>query len=95
MWWHGVFYLHRGGDFRRRGEYDKALEDFSQAIHLKNEFLKTIPGVGRQVENRKETARTNMLSGYAGRGETFLSVGKYDHALDAYQSGLEVAQEWD
>ena len=89
LWWHGVFHLHRGQDFKRRQEFDKAIEDFEQSIHFKNEFLKTLPG-----GDRKELARTNMLAAYSGRGDTYLSVGNYDQALDAYQRGLEAAKEW-
>ena len=94
MWWHGVFYLHRGQDFRRRHEFEKAVEDFDQVIRLKSEFLKAISSGGRQDDDRKEHARTNMLSAYAGLGDTYLSVAKYDQALDAYQRGLDAGKEW-
>ena len=94
MWWHGVFYLHRGQDFRRLREFEKAIEDFERVIQLKNEFLRAISSGARLDEDRKEHARTNMLFAYGGLGDTYLSAEKYDQALDAYQRGLDVAKEW-
>jgi len=94
MYWHGAFYSQRGRNFTRHGEYEKAVEDLDQAIQLYNEFLTTVTGVGRQVEDLKENARTNMLFAYGRRGFAYQSMGSFDRALDSYQKALEAAKEW-
>jgi CHAT domain-containing protein/Flp pilus assembly protein TadD len=94
LWWHGVFYLHRSGALRRLQRFDEAIQDYHQVIRLKNEFLNTIPGIGRAVENRKALARTNILSAYAGLGETYSSLGQQESASGVYHKGLEAAREW-
>jgi CHAT domain-containing protein len=94
IWWHGVFYLYRAQEFRRRQQFNKTVEAYEQSIRLHSEFVKTIPGTGREIEDRKDLARNNMLSGYGGRGEAYLSMGKNDEAWDAFQRGLEATEEW-
>lgn len=93
MWWQGVFHLQRGRDYRRLKEYEKAVQDLDQTIHLKQESLKTIPGTGQEVENRKEQGRTNILLAITARGDAYLAWGKYDQALESYRKGLELAKE--
>ncbi|MBI2365451.1 MAG: CHAT domain-containing protein [Deltaproteobacteria bacterium] len=56
--------------------------------------MTTITGVGRQAEDLKENARTNMLFAYGRRGFAYHSMGRFDRALDSYQKALELAKEW-
>jgi CHAT domain-containing protein len=94
MWWHGVFYLHRGRDFRRRGEYEKAVDDFTRLIQVKTEFVEKIPEDNPRVKERKEHARTNMLLGYSALAGTYVAMREHDRALETYREALQAAEQW-
>jgi tetratricopeptide (TPR) repeat protein len=93
IWWQGVFHLHRGRDFSRRGEYEKAARDFEEVIGFEKEFLTRTSELHQRVADRREHARTMMLLGYGALGRTYLTMGKLDEALNTFQSGLDRATE--
>jgi tetratricopeptide (TPR) repeat protein len=82
LWWHGVFHLHRGRDFRQRGEYQEAARDFEEVIRLKTEFLNGVSALDRRAQERREHARIGIVErgvGGVAKGKTVsyaLSDGK-------------------
>ena len=95
IWWEGVFYVYRGSDSRRRGEYQRALEDYQRALDLKTEYLKTIPpNTGEWGVQRTEHARTSIVLTYARMGQAYLSMGKLNQALEYYEKALQSTEGW-
>jgi CHAT domain-containing protein len=90
-WWQAVFYAYRSTDFRRRGEYENAIEDANRALLFYEQYLQKMP-VSPQSQGRKETAITNMVLIYGRLGRTYLGMGNTDEALKQYQHGLELAK---
>ena len=91
-WWQAVFYAYRSTDFRRRREYEKAIEDAKHALFLYEQFLQRLPDAHLNNQGRKETAITNMVLIYGRLGRTYLAMGKLDDALEQYQRGVDLAR---
>jgi CHAT domain-containing protein len=92
LWWDGVYYVKRAQHFSRQGEYEKSVKDYQDALHFKKQYLKMVAeGGGRR---RSEHARISLALAYWGLGSTYASMGKLDHALESYQTGLKIADEW-
>ena len=94
LWWDGVYYVKRAQHFRRQGQYEKAVEDYQDALDFKKEYLKRVAEGGGRLEHRREHARISIALAYWALGITYVSMGKPDRALESYQNGLEEVEQW-
>ena len=95
IWWESIFYNYRGSDYRRRGKYRRALDDFQKALDLKKEYLKRIPpNTGKWGEQRTEHVRTGIVLTYTRMGRAYLLMSKWDQALEYFEQALASTEGW-
>jgi tetratricopeptide (TPR) repeat protein len=98
-----LFHL-RGNAFTRKGQYDRAIEDYNQAIRLNpDETLFAGRGVvyfdkgqyDRAIQDFDQAIRLNRnyAQAFAGRGNTYLRKGEHDRATKDYDQAIRLLEQ--
>src|SRR5262245_15878785 len=88
-------FTNRGVGYRLKGDYERALADYNQAIKLNAKFAAAYNNRGVAYDKRGEYDRAILdyeqaiklkpsAEGYFNRGNAQLGKGHYDHAIDDY-----------
>jgi tetratricopeptide (TPR) repeat protein len=96
----------RGEAFRRKGEDDKALVDFDQAIKLNSENSGAFAARGLLFDSRKQSDRAvrdlaaatridpNNATAWAYQGDVLYHAGKEAEAIGSFARALKIAPDW-
>lgn len=97
-----VSYNHRGIAYGRKGEHDKAISDFSQAIRLKPELASAHMNRGIALSNKREYDRAisdfdeairldpGVAGAYTSRGRAYSGKGQHDRAISDHNEALRL-----
>ena len=100
-----VAYNDRGNGYKDRGEYDRAIQDFGQAIRLKPDFAIAFYNRGNAYDSKGEYDRaiqdldqairlkpddTDAFYAFYGRGYAYNAKGDYDRAIQDYDQALRL-----
>ena len=88
-WWVGGLYSLLGGDLIRRGEYEEAVEAFSQALYLAEASLR----VARRSDQIL-TQRTGVVRRLTTLGDAYRRAGQLHRALEQYERAFSSIREW-
>src|SRR5215471_6692294 len=95
-------FSNRGATYARKGEYDRAIESYDEAIRLNPKHADAFSNRGvayarkgdydRAVENYDEAIRLNPKHAAAlyGRGNAYRRKGDYDRAIENYDEALRL-----
>lgn len=94
-------FTNRGVAYRLKGEYDRAIQDYGQAIRLNPKFAAAYNNRGVAYDNKgdydqaivdydqaiklKPSAETHF-----NRGNAYLGKGQYDHAIDDFNQAIKL-----
>ena len=88
--------INRGTAYAVKGEYDRAIQAFDQALHLDPNSAAAFVGRGDAYAKQGEYDRAirnyyqalqinpNLALAYVGRGSAYLDKGQFDHAIQAF-----------
>ena len=94
LWWDGVFFVKRAQEHNRQRRYQKAIEDFQDAITFKQDYLSRVAERVKNIDDRREHAQISLTLAYRALGDAYSSMGNPDRALASYQIGIEAAEKW-
>jgi Flp pilus assembly protein TadD len=95
-------YNKRGNAYRNNGDYDKAIEEFNQALRLNPNYAEAYSNRGaawgatgdydKAIEDFSEAIRLNpdYANAYYNRGITWGTKGDYDKAIEDYSQALRL-----
>ncbi|MDR0585030.1 MAG: tetratricopeptide repeat protein [Treponema sp.] len=105
------FYVMRGDDRKEKGEYKSAIEDYTQAIGLKQDYAEAyykrayaylsirdndnVIKDFSQVIDLKPDDRNIMLGAYHGRGAMYLSTHEYESAIEDFTKVIDDAEKFE
>ena len=95
----------RGVAYRLKGDYDRAIADYNQAIKLNAKFAIAYNNRGVAYDRNGEYDRAFLdydqaiklkpsAEGYFNRGNAQLGKGHYDHAIDDYNQAIRLKAEF-
>lgn len=95
----------RGIAYRLKGDYDRAIQDYNQAIKLNGKFAMAYNNRGVAYDNKGEYDRAIQdyeqaiklkpsAEGHFNRGNAYLGKGQYDHAIDDYNQALKLKPDF-
>jgi tetratricopeptide (TPR) repeat protein len=98
-------YSSRGLAYRLKGEYDRAIQDYGQAIKLNAKSASAYANRGVAYDNKGEYDRAIQDYDQAiklkpsaevhfNRGNAYLGKGQHDHAIDAYNQALKLKPDF-
>ncbi|MBX3499887.1 MAG: tetratricopeptide repeat protein [Alphaproteobacteria bacterium] len=102
----GIAYGNRGLAWRRRGDNDKAMADYNQAIKLKPDSVSSINGRGNIYNDRKQwdlaladfnlamRLSPNTAIIYNNRGNSWAGKGDHQRALADYNEALRLNPQY-
>jgi lipoprotein NlpI len=98
-------YLDRGNAYQDKSEYDRAIQDYCEAIHLKPQFELAIYDRANAYGSKGEYDHAiadydqvielapegdHVYFAYYGRGYAFSAKGEYDHAIKDYDQAIRL-----
>lgn len=98
-------YMDRGNAYQDRGEYDRAIQDYGEAIHLKPQFELAIYDRANAYGSKGEYDHAiadydqvielapegdHAYFAYYGRGYAFNAKGEYDRAIKDYDQAIRL-----
>ena len=96
------FYLDQGEAWTAKGEYDRAIADFTQALKLDPNLAEAYIGRGDAWNYKDEYDKAiadfdqalkldpNLAEAYSGRGESWNDKGEYDKAIADFDQALRL-----
>ena len=96
-------YFYRGNAYADKGEYDKAIEDFDQAIALQPDLAEACYNRGiayyykgeydRAIEDYDQAIelQPDLAEAYSNRGNAYADKGEYDRAIEDFRKVVEVS----
>ena len=98
-------YSSRGVAYRLKGEYDRAIQDYGQAIKLDAKSATAYANRGVAYDNKAEYDRAIQDYDQAiklkpsaevhfNRGNAYLGKGQHDHAIDDYNQALKLKPDF-
>src|SRR2546425_354366 len=95
----------RGVAHRLNGDYDRAIQDYSQAIKLNGKFAVAFNNRGVAYDNKGDYDRAIQdydqaiklrpsPESYLNRGNAHLGKGHYDHAIDDYNQSIKLKPDF-
>jgi tetratricopeptide (TPR) repeat protein len=95
----------RGIGYRLKGDYDRAIQDYSQAIKLNSKFAVAYNNRGVAYERKNEYDRAisdydqaiklkPSAEAYFNRGNAQLGKSHYDHAIDDYNQAIRLKPDF-
>src|SRR5262245_21654803 len=88
--WEGILNDELGRELMRKGEYLKAADAYSTAIHWYRTWISRLKPNSPLVQR----ARNNILAVQGRLGEAYRRGGKLDDALEQYQQTFKSIHEW-
>ena len=101
-----IAYCMRGSTYLKKGEYNRALEDFTKSTKLNPKYVDAYCGRGdtylckseydRALEDFSKAIRLNpeYADAYHGRGSTYISKSESDRALEDFNKAIELNPEY-
>ena len=89
-----LLYLDLGRDLMQRREYEKAIDAFSQSVHLQEDYLARLSLERRVSQSELETARTDAIGMFTSLGDAYRRAGKLQDALEQYRRTFNSIKEW-
>jgi tetratricopeptide (TPR) repeat protein len=98
----GAAYNNRGVAYRLKGEYDKSIEDFNEAVKLRPDFANAFNNRGVAYRNKGDldhaladygqaiSLKPDYLAAFYNRGLVFVEKGEYTRAIDDFNIVLRV-----
>ncbi len=99
-------YYNRGANYGRKGEHDRALEDYSKAIELKPDYADAYHDRGvtygrkgeydRALENFSKAIelKPDDADAYHNRGVAYNKKGEHDRALEDFSKAIELKPDY-
>jgi tetratricopeptide (TPR) repeat protein len=95
----------RGVGYRLKGDYDRAIQDYNQAIKLNAKFATAYNNRGVAHDKKGEYDRAILdydqaiklkpsAGGYFNRGNAHLGKSHYDHAIDDYNQAIKLKADF-
>jgi tetratricopeptide (TPR) repeat protein len=95
----------RGVGYRLKGDYDRAIADYNQAIKLNAKFASAYNNRAVAYDKKGEYDRAMVdydqaiklkpsAEGYFNRGNAQLGKGHYDHAIDDYNQAIKLKADF-
>src|SRR5262249_46900702 len=95
----------RGAGYRLKGDYERALADYNQAIKPNAKFAAAYNNRGVAYDKKGEYDRAILdyeqaiklkpsAEGYFNRGNAQLGKGHYDHAIDDYNQAIKLKADF-
>src|SRR5664280_583354 len=100
--WSAAYYTAQGDAHLRKGDYDKAIQDYNQAISRDPKSARALAGRGaahldkgdydRAIQDFNETLRLapRVALTFNGRGAAYLAKGDYDRALQDLNEAIRL-----
>jgi tetratricopeptide (TPR) repeat protein len=98
----GTAYNNRGVAYRLKGEYEKSIEDFDEAVKLRPNFANAFNNRGVAYRNKGDLdhaladydqairLKPDYLAAFYNRGLVFVERGEYARAIDDFNVVLQV-----
>ncbi len=99
-------YNGRGNAYRHKGEYDRAIQDYDQAIHLRRGYAYAYLNRGNAYGSKGEYDRAiqdydlaisvdpKHAYAYRNRGAAYSNKGEYDRAIQDYDQAIRLDPEF-
>ncbi|MEQ8190615.1 MAG: tetratricopeptide repeat protein [Candidatus Eremiobacterota bacterium] len=99
-------YANRGNIYRQKGEYNKALSDFTEALRLKPfkaEFYATRGSIYTEIKeydramadlNYSLKLKPDLAGAYLNRGNLYRAKGEYNKAISDYTEALKLKPDY-
>jgi tetratricopeptide (TPR) repeat protein len=103
---HGKFYFVRGNMYKELKKYDKAIEDFQEAIYLNFKSTNTYNDLGGSYYNQNKYEKaiefyneaiksdSEFDEGYNNLGNAYYNTQKYDLAIYNYKKAIELKPKY-
>lgn len=100
--WSAAYYTAQGDAHLGKGDYDKAIQEYNQAISHDPKSARALAGRGaayldkgdydRAIQDFNETLRLapNAALTFNGRGAAYFAKGDYDHAIQDYNEAIRL-----
>ena len=97
-----VAFTNRGLAYKSKGQWDKAIADFSEAIRLKPDFATAFNSRGnsyygkghfdRAIEDYDKAIELNpdLVEAFTNRGNVYRKKGQFDRAIKDYDKAIEL-----
>ena len=97
-----VAFTNRGLAYKKKGQGDRAIADFSEAIRLKPDFVFAFNNRGnayyskgqfdRAIEDYDEAIRLNpdLAEAFSNRGNVYRKKGQFDRAIEDYDKAIHL-----
>jgi tetratricopeptide (TPR) repeat protein len=97
-----VAFTNRGLAYKRKGQWDRAIADYSEAIRLKSDVAQVFNNRGnahyhkgqldRAIEDYDEAIRLqpDLAEAFGNRGNVYRKKGRLDRAIEEYEQALDL-----
>jgi tetratricopeptide (TPR) repeat protein len=97
-----VAFYHRGLAYDDKGQYDRAIEDYDQAIRLNSNYAQAFKNRGTDYNDKGQYDRAikdldqairldpNYAVAFNNRGEAYRSKGQYDRAIEDFDQAIRL-----